>query len=101
MLQGGNQYWMMSKEGEIRRDESCLDYAGAGSKVILFGCHGGKGNQEWLYDHETHTLKHASSGKCLELAETRDKLEMSRCESDEKRQRWRFSSFNGTHLNSR
>ena len=26
--QGGNQYWMLSKEGEIRRDEACFDYSG-------------------------------------------------------------------------
>ena len=34
---------MMSKTGEIRRDETCLDY-GQGT-VILYSCHGGKGNQ--------------------------------------------------------
>lgn len=34
---------MLSKTGEIRRDEACLDYAGA--DVILYPCHGGKGNQ--------------------------------------------------------
>ena len=38
---GGNQYWMLSKTGEIRRDEACLDYAGA--DVILYPCHGSKG----------------------------------------------------------
>ena len=37
------QYWMLSKTGEIRRDEACLDFAG--SDVILYPCHGGKGNQ--------------------------------------------------------
>jgi polypeptide N-acetylgalactosaminyltransferase len=41
--QGGNQYWMFSKQGEIRRDEACLDFAG--SDVILYPCHGSKGNQ--------------------------------------------------------
>jgi hypothetical protein len=34
---------MLSKTGEIRRDEACLDYAG--QDVILYPCHGGKGNQ--------------------------------------------------------
>ena len=34
---------MLSKTGEIRRDEACLDYAG--TDVILYPCHGGKGNQ--------------------------------------------------------
>lgn len=41
------QYWMLSKTGEIRRDESCLDYSG--SDVILYPCHGSKGNQQWIY----------------------------------------------------
>jgi len=43
-----SQYWMLSKTGEIRRDESCLDYSG--SDVILYPCHGSKGNQQWIYN---------------------------------------------------
>ena len=31
-----HQYWVLSKQGEIRRDEDCLDYAGA--EVILYPC---------------------------------------------------------------
>lgn len=42
------QYWMLSKAGEIRRDEACLDYAG--QDVILYPCHGSKGNQYWHYN---------------------------------------------------
>jgi polypeptide N-acetylgalactosaminyltransferase len=41
---------MFSKTGEIRRDEACLDFAG--SDVILYPCHGSKGNQFWEYDHD-------------------------------------------------
>ena len=48
------QYWMLSKTGEIRRDEACLDYAG--SDVILYPCHGSKGNQFWTYDHQVCIL---------------------------------------------
>jgi Ricin-type beta-trefoil lectin domain len=39
---------MLSKTGEIRRDEACLDYAG--QEVILYPCHGSKGNQYWEYN---------------------------------------------------
>lgn len=35
--------------GEIRRDETCLDYSG--HDVVLYPCHGGKGNQMWVYDN--------------------------------------------------
>ena len=85
---------MLSKEGEIRRDDHCLDYAGAG--VILFGCHGGKGNQHWEYEHVAETLRHVSSAKCLAVNETKDKLVMEKCDSTEGRQRWRFKSYNET-----
>jgi len=48
--QGGNQYFLLSKEGEIRRDEACLDYAG--KDVVIYPCHGSKGNQLWIYDDD-------------------------------------------------
>ncbi|KAF0307909.1 Polypeptide N-acetylgalactosaminyltransferase 5 [Amphibalanus amphitrite] len=51
---GGNQYWLMSKDGEIRRDEACLDYAG--TNVTLYPCHGSRGNQFWIYNPKVMTL---------------------------------------------
>lgn len=45
---------MLSKAGEIRRDESCLDYSGA--DVILYPCHGSKGNQQWIYNDQVLIL---------------------------------------------
>ena len=39
---------MLSKHGEIRRDEGCMDYAG--QYVMIYPCHGMKGNQEWIYE---------------------------------------------------
>jgi hypothetical protein len=42
--------------GEIRRDSGCLAYSGALEaadkidKVMIFGCHGQKGNQHWIYN---------------------------------------------------
>jgi hypothetical protein len=41
---------MLSKVGEIRRDEACLDYAG--TDIVLYPCHGSKGNQVRLHLHE-------------------------------------------------
>ena len=43
----GNQYWMLSKDGEIRRDEGCFDYSG--STLNIYPCHGMKGNQHFEY----------------------------------------------------
>jgi len=90
--QGGNQYWMLSKTGEIRRDEACLDYAG--SDVILYPCHGSKGNQYWQYDHYSSTLRHGASRKCLTISVKKDKLQMEECGKDNPRQRWKFQTFN-------
>jgi len=92
--QGGNQYWMLSKEGEIRRDESCLDFAS--KDVILFSCHGGKGNQHWEYSHDKQKLYHPVSGKCMALAEKKDKLEMEVRDDNNDRQRWQFQQYNAT-----
>lgn len=76
--QGGNQYWLLSKEGEIRRDEACLDFSG--KDVILYPCHGSRGNQLWIYDPESKQVKHGSSGKCLEMSPSREKLWMRSCD---------------------
>lgn len=38
---------MLSKAGEIRRDEACLDYSG--NEVVLYPCHGSKGNQVFIF----------------------------------------------------
>jgi len=92
--QGGNQYWMMSKQGEIRRDEACLDYAG--SDVILYPCHGSKGNQYWVYHHQDSTLRHGSSSKCLTINQDKDKLLMENCDKENTRQRWKFQNYDQT-----
>jgi polypeptide N-acetylgalactosaminyltransferase len=46
---------MLSKLGEIRRDDGCLDFSGGindankDDKIIVYPCHGMKGNQQWVY----------------------------------------------------
>ena len=45
---------MLSKKGEIRRDEICLDTSGA--QIDLYKCHGSKGNQNWEYNDEVIML---------------------------------------------
>ncbi|XP_074604842.1 putative polypeptide N-acetylgalactosaminyltransferase 9 isoform X2 [Brevipalpus obovatus] len=95
--QGGNQYFLLSKIGEIRRDEVCLDYAGG--DVVLYPCHGAKGNQQWFYSDMLHQIKHGSSGKCLEMSPRRDKLWMRQCNPDNPNQMWKFENYNPSKLN--
>ncbi|XP_046965495.1 putative polypeptide N-acetylgalactosaminyltransferase 9 isoform X2 [Vanessa cardui] len=92
----GNQYWMYSKNGEIRRDETCLDYSG--HEVVLYPCHGAKGNQLWLYDPNTKLLKHGSSEKCMAISRNKDKIVMETCNESETRQMWNMENFNADRL---
>ncbi|XP_028157799.1 putative polypeptide N-acetylgalactosaminyltransferase 9 isoform X2 [Ostrinia nubilalis] len=92
----GNQYWMYSKNGEIRRDETCLDYSG--HDVVLYPCHGAKGNQLWLYDPITKLLKHGSSEKCMAISPNKDKVVMETCNESETRQMWNMENFNPDRL---
>ncbi|XP_020281572.1 putative polypeptide N-acetylgalactosaminyltransferase 9 isoform X1 [Pseudomyrmex gracilis] len=94
--QGGNQYWMLSKTGEIRRDESCLDYSG--SDVILYPCHGSKGNQQWIYNSQTNHIRHGSSDKCLAITENKQQLVMEECSPNAPRQRWSFENYDPSKL---
>ncbi|KAB0792940.1 hypothetical protein PPYR_12560 [Photinus pyralis] len=89
--QGGNQYWMYSKTGEVRRDEACLDYSG--QEVILYPCHGSKGNQYWDYNEDTKLIRHGSSDKCLAINEPKTKLVMEQCNSELTRQRWTLEHY--------
>ncbi|XP_015605302.1 putative polypeptide N-acetylgalactosaminyltransferase 9 isoform X2 [Cephus cinctus] len=94
--QGGNQYWMLSKTGEIRRDESCLDYSG--TDVILYPCHGSKGNQQWIYNPQTKQIRHGSSDKCLAITESKQRLLMEECSASALRQRWSFENYDPSKL---
>ncbi|KAF5306833.1 hypothetical protein FQA39_LY00063 [Lamprigera yunnana] len=94
--QGGNQYWMYSKTGEVRRDESCLDYSG--QEVILYPCHGSKGNQYWEYDEDTKLLRHGSSDKCLGINAPKTKLIMEQCNDSSTHQRWTLENYDSSKL---
>ncbi|XP_076167807.1 polypeptide N-acetylgalactosaminyltransferase 9 isoform X1 [Ptiloglossa arizonensis] len=94
--QGGNQYWMLSKTGEIRRDESCLDYSG--TDVILYPCHGSKGNQQWIYNPQSKQIRHGSSDKCLAITESKQRLIMEECSPNAARQRWSFENYDPSKL---
>ncbi|KAL6725440.1 hypothetical protein Aduo_007492 [Ancylostoma duodenale] len=87
-----NQLWMMSKDGEIRRDVTCIDYAG--QNITVNHCHGMKGNQEWRYNHQTGRVFHPMSRKCLEMTPDGVQLKMKPCNLSKKYQHWRFKEYN-------
>ncbi|XP_014664145.1 PREDICTED: polypeptide N-acetylgalactosaminyltransferase 5-like [Priapulus caudatus] len=88
--QGGNQFWQFSKEAEIRRDDSCLDYSG--KDVIVYPCHNQKGNQQWKYNTETLAISHVSSGRCMEMSSDHKKVIMETCHGSP-RQQWVVENY--------
>ncbi|EFO20718.2 glycosyl transferase [Loa loa] len=91
---GGNQYWMLSKDGEIRRDESCIDYAGV--DVMVYPCHGMKGNQEWKYLLYQSQFLHVVTNKCLEMSRDGTRLMVNVCDRTNPYQQWLIQEFNRT-----
>ncbi|XP_071158483.1 polypeptide N-acetylgalactosaminyltransferase 5-like isoform X2 [Mytilus edulis] len=85
--QGGNQYWMLSKTGEIRRDDGCLDFSG-GESIIIYPCHSQKGNQQWEF-REDNTIFHSNTQKCMEVSLDGQKLLMKSCTGID-RQLWQW-----------
>ncbi|CAF0916464.1 unnamed protein product [Adineta ricciae] len=88
--QGGNQFFLLTKIGEIRREEKCLDYVSTKLKepgqVRSMLCHSQRGNQMWFYEHEM--IRHAT-GYCMELSATQDRdVFMAPCNPLNKYQRW-------------
>jgi len=94
--QGGNQYWMLSKNGELRRDDACLDFDG--TNVILYSCHGAKGNQWWAYNSSDKTMRHAASRKCLAISGDKKKLEVNECVPNNPKQVWTLPNYDQNQI---
>lgn len=84
--QGGNQYWLLSLEGEIRRDEGCMDWTGKGD-VTMYKCHGMHGNQQWMYTPDG-LLVHKLTSKCISTSADGQSLLMVACQASDDHQVW-------------
>ena len=90
--QGGSQYWMLSLEGEIRRDGWCL--VAARSEVILYPCDSSEDDsQYWEYDHQEAVIIHTNTKRCLALNNKTRKLGTEICNRNNPRQRWKFQNY--------
>ena len=92
----GNQYFVLSKRGEIIfNDESCLDYS-MGNKlnhVEMWDCHGLQGNQEWKHSEGAGPIHHVVTGGCLSIMEGAH-LTVTKCNPKDASQNWQFSKYN-------
>ncbi|XP_063825889.1 putative polypeptide N-acetylgalactosaminyltransferase 9 [Ostrinia nubilalis] len=88
--QGGNQYWTYSPDGEIKREDKCLDYIF--SIVTLYIC-GGR-SQVWIYDTKTKHIRHMDTQKCLQVAKFSEglRLILEKC-STSSAQMWVVENF--------
>ncbi|CAF2632696.1 unnamed protein product [Rotaria sp. Silwood2] len=102
--EGGNQFFMLTTTGEIRRDLGCLDYSGGvadankNDKVIVLACHGEEGNQYWIYN-EHNQIYHPSSNLCMALSDDREHIQMQACDLTNKAHKWSWKRqpLNETH----
>ncbi|VDP78055.1 unnamed protein product [Echinostoma caproni] len=83
----GNQFWLMSQAGEIRREDRCFDSGVRPKSLGLFDCHGQGGNQHFTYG-EDNTIRNADS--CVEY-DDRDKPVLLKPCDGSMRQKWKFA----------
>ena len=83
-----NQYWLMNMQGEIRRDEGCLD--SAGYDVMIQPCHGSDDNQHWIHNHQQSSIIHSRSRRCLAINYKTQQLIMETCKRKNPKQKWKF-----------
>ncbi|XP_012940772.2 polypeptide N-acetylgalactosaminyltransferase 5 [Aplysia californica] len=82
--QDQTQYFLLTKEGQIRRDEGCLEYNGR-DRVILNPC--STTNSQWRYTKENQIL-HLPSGNCLTLSKDKVEILLLDCSEEDKQQQW-------------
>ncbi|XP_033631680.1 polypeptide N-acetylgalactosaminyltransferase 10-like [Asterias rubens] len=96
----GDQYFSLTWHEDFRpgaSEKQCVDYPSRdpGGEPILYPCHGGKGNQLWVYHEEYKLLYHPSSSLCLTILTSVEKtqrksLSMASCSTSNSALRWQF-----------
>ncbi|XP_060078670.1 putative polypeptide N-acetylgalactosaminyltransferase 9 [Ylistrum balloti] len=81
--QGGNQYWMLTKNNEIFRDYGCFDFNDNG--LTIYSCHHQGGPQSWLYRNDD-TLYNPGRDRCVTLSYDSERVSMEICTGGENQQ---------------
>jgi len=96
--QGGEQLMELSWHEDMRpkKRTMCFDVSSSVDKapVVLFPCHGMRGNQKFIYGLDTKRLFHPISGNCLDSDRSSREIFMSRCDSSKPTQQWKFTTVN-------
>lgn len=71
------------------------------SPVVLFGCHGMKGNQHFKYRIAAKQMYHPVSNLCMDCDSERGEVFMSKCDASKTSQRWQWQHLNETVMEQR
>eukprot|EP00042_Codosiga_hollandica_P035766 m.267804 g.267804 ORF g.267804 m.267804 type:complete len:689 (-) comp54719_c0_seq5:99-2165(-) len=90
---GPTQLWYYTNLREIRSvDGLCLDLSEAApAPVLLLHCHQLGGNQEWMYNSQTHQYIHSRFSSCLDFHSTNG-VEAQTCTPSKASQQWLWTS---------
>ena len=95
---GGEQHFEFTFRSEIKPSKRnlCFDVSQSNFKspVLLFSCHGYRGNQEFQYNLKTSQLFHPISGQCIDSNKNSKEIYMNKCDPSLKSQQWIFQSLN-------
>jgi polypeptide N-acetylgalactosaminyltransferase len=98
----GEQRFELTWRHDLRpiSSDRCFDVSSStpGAPVILFKCHGYRGNQEFLYNPQTQQIYHPITNSCLEASVERKEILMNPCDKIKKSQQWMFSNVNVTQI---
>ncbi|XP_058836082.1 putative polypeptide N-acetylgalactosaminyltransferase 9 [Topomyia yanbarensis] len=92
--QGGHQLWFFTSDGEITREDHCMDFDG--TKLDMIRCHRMKGHQLWVFDSDSKQFRHVYHKRCLEW--DAGKLKMSDCAEVGTKQQWLIQHYNASNL---
>ncbi|CAF0842204.1 unnamed protein product [Adineta ricciae] len=96
----GEQNFELSWRQDIRPKsrEICFDVPSRGKRtpVVLFNCHGMRGNQHFVYNPNNFHILHVATNFCLDCDVDSKMIFMDECEVEKKTQQWKFSSYNDT-----
>ncbi|KAL5012727.1 hypothetical protein ScPMuIL_011278 [Solemya velum] len=97
---GGEQEFELSWHKDIRpkKRNVCLDVSQSLKKspVLLWSCHGQKGNQHWKYDMTNQQLYHVISNRCLDCDVDSHEIFMNPCDPAANTQKWKIEHVNTT-----
>lgn len=93
---GGEQTFEFTFRREIKPKgrNTCFDVSRSSYKspVLLFDCHGYRGNQEFRYNIDTNQLHHPVSNLCVDCNIETKELFMTQCDAKSQTQKWKFQN---------